>query len=160
MSTERDKQILTHLDELLPHAVAWVREQEHDILQHGVALNPREIQIAQALGVKNKAHVRLLTVDEMPQPQHPILHEAAQHSGFFALGTQGMTLGAGIFIARAAWRTEDLLAHELVHIAQYERLGIEEFLRRYLSECLTVGYWNSPLEMEARQRSALILRQF
>jgi len=38
----------------------------------------------------------------------------------------------------------------LVHVAQYERSGgILPFLRRYLFECLTVGYSASPLELEA-----------
>ena len=44
-----------------------------------------------------------------------------------------------------------MIAHELVHVAQYERLGgIEPFLRQYLRECLTVGYDESALENEAR----------
>jgi hypothetical protein len=40
--------------------------------------------------------------------------------------------------------------HELVHTAQYERLGgIVAFLRKYLSECATSGYRAAPLEEEA-----------
>ena len=43
-----------------------------------------------------------------------------------------------------------LIVHELAHSAQYERLGgILPFLRRYLFECLTVGYAAAPLEVEA-----------
>jgi hypothetical protein len=43
-----------------------------------------------------------------------------------------------------------LIVHELVHVAQYETLGgILPFLRKYLFECLTMGYAASPLELEA-----------
>jgi len=38
--------------------------------------------------------------------------------------------------------------------AQYERLGgIEGFLRRYLHECLTVGYNAAPMKREADEVS-------
>jgi hypothetical protein len=43
-----------------------------------------------------------------------------------------------------------IVVHELAHVAQYERLGgILSFLRKYLFECLTMGYVASPLELEA-----------
>ena len=133
-------------------------QQEAHILEYGAALTERETALARQLGVQNSARVRLLAIDEMPRPQQSELRAAALQSGFFAPGTQGMTLGAGVFVARAAWRELDLVAHELVHVAQYESLGIEEFLRRYLRECLTVGYWNAPLEIEAREESARVLK--
>jgi len=43
-----------------------------------------------------------------------------------------------------------LVAHELVHTAQYERCGsIAAFLRQYLHECLSIGYPDAPMEQEA-----------
>ena len=40
--------------------------------------------------------------------------------------------------------------HELAHVTQYDRLGgILPFLRKYLFECLTMGYESAPLELEA-----------
>jgi hypothetical protein len=37
-----------------------------------------------------------------------------------------------------------------VHTAQYERLGgIVPFLRKYLFECVTIGYPQAPMEQEA-----------
>lgn len=154
-----DSQILTQLDALLPHAVTWAQQQEAQILRDGAALNEHEVTLARELGVQEPTRVRLLKVDEMPQPQQPILRAAALQSGFFTPGTQGMTLGAGVFIARERWGDLDLIAHELVHVAQYEMLGIETFLQRYLRECLTVGYWNAPLEIEAREASARVLER-
>ena len=40
-----------------------------------------------------------------------------------------------------------MVVHELGHTAQYERLGgFEPFLRQYLSQCLTIGYPEAPME--------------
>ena len=65
--------------------------------------------------------------------------------------TEGLTLRYGIFIRADRWGRRLLVAHELVHTAQYERLGgFEAFLRPYLIECLTPpGYPNGPMEREA-----------
>jgi hypothetical protein len=64
--------------------------------------------------------------------------------------TVGLTARYGIFIREAYWGDRRLIAHELAHTAQYERLGgITPFLRAYLTECLTSGYPRSALELEA-----------
>ncbi len=135
---------------LLPVAVAWVRRQERRILLDGVPLNKVEIADATAVGVLEPARVRLLPVKLVPWPGASGLRAAAKVLGFNTGATCGLTLGYGIFIREDCWRHRALIVHELVHVAQYERLGgIEPFLRQYLGECLTVGYLNSPLEREA-----------
>ena len=64
--------------------------------------------------------------------------------------TRGLTLNYGIFIRSDCWADRLLIVHELAHVAQYERLGgILPFLRKYLFECLTVGYAAAALELEA-----------
>jgi hypothetical protein len=50
-----------------------------------------------------------------------------------------------------------MVIHELGHTAQYERLGgFEPFLRRYLFECLTIGYPEAPMEQEVIELTARI----
>lgn len=44
-----------------------------------------------------------------------------------------------------------LIKHELKHVEQYERLGFLSFLLKYLWFSLLYGYYNNPLEVEARQ---------
>ena len=135
---------------LLPLAVAWVRRQERRILKKGIPLTESEIEDAKAVGVRNPERVRLLPVKIVPWPGASTLRSAAKVIGFATDATCGLTLGYGIFIREDCWRDRALIAHELVHTAQYERLGgIEPFLRQYLGECLTVGYVNAPLEREA-----------
>ena len=42
--------------------------------------------------------------------------------------------------------------HELAHVMQCERAGgFNIFLKQYLLECISFGYTNSPLEIEANE---------
>ena len=95
--------------------------------------------------------VRLLRVAQIPTPSHPILAAEAVATNLISTFTGGMTLRYGIFIRSDCWGQRLLVAHELVHTTQYERLGgFEGFLRPYLTECLTSpGYPHGPLEREA-----------
>jgi hypothetical protein len=43
-----------------------------------------------------------------------------------------------------------LVRHELKHIDQYKRFGIVGFLSRYAWYSMKYGYFNNPLEQEAR----------
>jgi hypothetical protein len=45
------------------------------------------------------------------------------------------------------------LAHEFVHVAQYERLGREGFLQEYIQQIATHGYLNAPFELEAEAKA-------
>jgi hypothetical protein len=54
------------------------------------------------------------------------------------------------------WGDRRLVAHELAHTMQYERLGsVRAFLRQYLVECLTTGYAGAALELEAIEAAAM-----
>jgi hypothetical protein len=78
------------------------------------------------------------------------LKTAAAAIQFLTPATRGLALRYGIFVRSDCWGERALVAHELAHTAQYERLGgIRPFLRQYLMECLTIGYPAAPLEQEA-----------
>jgi hypothetical protein len=142
--------LLAQFDALLPLAAAWATEQERAILRDGVSLSAEEIADACAIGVKEPDRVGLLRIEVIPRPLQPQLKAACNAIDFLTPATRGLTLGHGIFIRSDCWRDRSLIVHELAHVAQYERLGgILPFLRRYLFECLTVGYSASPLELEA-----------
>ena len=145
---------------LLPLAVRWADEQEKEILEKGVALTAEEAADAHAIGVEDHERVRLLQVKTVLRPKNKVLSAACDAIDFLTSKTRGLTLGHGIFIRADCWRDRALIAHELVHTAQYERFGgIEPFLRQYLMECLTVGYAASPLEQEALAVSARLFHQ-
>jgi hypothetical protein len=142
--------LLAQFEMLLALAAAWATEEEQKILRDGVSLSEKEIGDARAIGVQSPDRVRLLQIETIPRPSQPQLRAACDAIDFLTPATRGLTLGHGIFIRSDCWRDRLLVVHELAHVAQYERLGgILPFLRRYLFECLTVGYSASPLEREA-----------
>ena len=150
----------SELDSCVRRAAVWVGEQEERAQRDGVPLNEREAEIARQAQVHDIERVRLLPVDAMPSPSDPLLQSAMRATGFWLDGAAGLTLGHAILLLRtpgegqgdsaSTWREESLIAHELVHVAQIERLGPQEFLRLYFEQCLSVGYSQAPLEHEAR----------
>lgn len=150
----------SEFDECVRRAVSWIGEQEERARRHGVPLDEHEATIARQAGVRAVQRVRLLPVDRMPMPGDAFLQSAMQSTGFWLHGARGLTLGHAILLlgspgdaastCAGSWREQVLIAHELVHVAQAERLGLEAFLRLYFEQCLSVGYDNAPLEREAR----------
>lgn len=142
--------LIASFDKLLPIAVKWVGSMELRILREGVPLTELEKADARAIGLREPDRVRLLSLSRAPVPDDPALRASAAAIRFLTPATRGLALRYGIFLRSDCWRDRRLIAHELVHTAQYERLGgIEPFLRQYLWECLTRGYPGAPLEQEA-----------
>ncbi len=134
----------------MPLAARWAEALERRILREGLPLNDEELADARDLGVLEPTRVRLLCLARMPGPGNILLKTAAAAVQFLTPATRGLALRYGIFIRADCWRERGLIAHELAHTAQYERLGgIEPFLRQYLAEYLTVGYPAGPMEQEA-----------
>jgi len=146
-------QIPEHLFNLmLPRAAAWAQQQEKFTLRHSAALVliPEGQDIARRAGVQRPNAVRLLAVPELPLPDEADLREAARAFGLITLETAGLTIGHGIFVRQDCLNDAKLIAHELMHVAQYERHGsILAFLRQYLSEVNEYGYPAAPMEQEA-----------
>jgi len=149
----------SQFEKLLPLATQWATDEQNRILREGVPLSMRELADALKVGVQDPERVRLLQVEIIPSPTHPVLQAAYQVANFVPTAPRGLTLHHGIFIRADYWRDRALIVHELVHTAQFERLGgIQPFLRQYLMECATVGYHKSPLENEAVETAARLLK--
>ncbi|MEO8440652.1 MAG: hypothetical protein ABI540_10585 [Spartobacteria bacterium] len=143
------KMLLAQSGRWLPLAARWAEALERRILREGVPLTEDELSDARALGVRDPGKVRLLCLARVPMPDDLTLRAAASAVEFLTPATRGLALRYGIFVRADCWRDGRLIAHELAHTEQYERLGgIEEFLRQYLTECLTVGYPAAPMEQE------------
>lgn len=139
------------LEALLPRAGDWVAQMETDVLRDGVPLNEEELAFARQIGINFPEKIRLMKVSKMPQPSDPTLAWAANETGLLGPNIAGVTFRYAIFVRADFWRELRLVIHEMAHTQQYERFGgILPFLNQYISECLTVGYHNSPLELEAR----------
>jgi hypothetical protein len=139
---------LTLADGIAPAAARWARGQERRILAEGNPLDRDALSAAAKLGIARPEEIRVLVVESIPLPAPRSLIQLAVLLGIPVFEPAGMALGRGIYLLH---RDSRILRHELVHVAQYQRLGgIGPFLRLYLAECLTVGYLDSPLELEAR----------
>ncbi len=140
---------------LVPLACAWAAKQEGIILRDGVPLSPAQTADATSIDVAHPEKVRLLKVARIPIPENPALRDAARAIQLISPGIGGLTLRYGIFVQADFWDDRRLVFHELVHTLQYERLGgLQEFLRQYLFECITLGYPAAPMEQEAVSTTA------
>jgi hypothetical protein len=141
---------LTLASGIAPATARWAADQERHILAEGKPLNHEALAFALELEINEPGRIRVLEVKSVPLPAPRPLVKLASRWGIPVFEPAGMALGRGIYLLDGHSR---ILRHELVHVAQYQRLGgIEPFMRRYLTECLTVGYLNSPLEVEAREK--------
>lgn len=93
------------------------------------------------------ASANVVSVDRTPFPPVALfgLRELASHA---ELQFGGITFKNTFFIARGA-ETEALCFHELVHVIQWARLGVDRFLLAYALGLVRDGYEGSPLEMMA-----------
>ena len=144
------------VEALMPAAVEWFSGQEKAWLPNGRPLAPDEIVLARQLGVQYPERVRIVTAEYFPLPEDPLLREQTLAMGFNSPRAGGLSLGYAVLIKPKYANQRWLLAHELVHVAQRERMGTAAFLRRYLLEIHVLGYARAPLELEAfsRQTSA------
>src|SRR5689334_13214282 len=119
----------------LPTVCACAERQESLIRRDGVALTAKQITEARQIGVLAPEKVRLKVVDRIALPLPSLLEFAGRKLGLISDSTIGMSLRYGIFIRSDHWGDRRLLIHELVHTAQYERLGgFRPFLEAYLLE--------------------------
>lgn len=143
---------------LLPLAGKWAKEQEALILASGSPLSGQNLVDAKVVGVNSPEKIRLLAVDEIPLPKNPILQFASRSMHLITKDTAGLTLRYGIFIRKDYWGHRELIAHECIHTAQYERFGgFTQFLGQYLTECIKIGYPQAPMEQEAIQGAKRIV---
>jgi len=135
---------------LLPLACEWAEAKEKVILEHGVPLSGSQIEDAKRVEVVHPERVKIYTVPQIPIPNHPVLKTATEATQLITPDTAGLTLRYGIFIHSNFSDNRRLIVHELVHTSQYEKLGgFLPFLRKYLMECINIGYPEAPMEQEA-----------
>ena len=66
-------------------------------------------------------------------------------------GYGGLCLpGIGIYILAERINEAPLIRHEQAHWEQYRRMGAVKFYVTYIWYTIRHGYWNNPMEIEAR----------
>ncbi|MFT4546990.1 MAG: hypothetical protein ACI8XO_002281 [Verrucomicrobiales bacterium] len=135
----------------------WGWHHERRILRTGRELTPEELADASAVGVVAPERLRVLPVERVPNPFDRVSGLVAKLTGYSIFNPAGMTLRYGVFTVDALEHDRGLLAHEFVHVAQYERFQMFGFMRRYIFQCLADGYLEAPMEIEARELSDRLL---
>ena len=144
--------LLEQLPELLPVATVWVERQSALIAELGITLTVETEDLAKRVGVKEPFRIRVAFVDEFPLPDDARLRAAAISLGLFGSWMNGITYGYSVALRKGHHTDRALLAHEFRHVAQYENCGsIAAFLQIHLRDLATVGYEDSPFEIDARQ---------
>jgi hypothetical protein len=146
------------LPQLLPRVLDWVESQEKDALSHGAVLSQGAANDGRAAGVNMPEKIRIRAVHQIPQPEHPRIKQLAGEVGMLTPSTVAITFGHGIFVREDRLHDRELLVHEFVHVAQYEKLGIEGFLMQYVLQIFKNGYDNAPMEREAREVAERVCR--
>lgn len=146
---------------LLPLVHAWAARAEADARASGAPLDPVALADARAAGVARPGRVRVRVVPELPWPGPRWLRKLAIRMRLAPADIVGVSLGYGIWLRADQAGNRALLAHELTHVAQHERLGgLAPFLAAYLLECLEPpGYPAGPLEREALRVAHAVLAE-
>ncbi len=132
----------------------WGWWHSRRILSCGRELGEQELADARAVGVREPEKIRILSVPRVPNPLRWLARPIDRFTRYSFFDPTGMTLMFGIFAVENLESDRLLLAHEFVHVAQYERFGgVFGFMRRYIFQCLADGYLEAPLEIEARELS-------
>ena len=130
----------------------WIRKQESMILRDGRPLADWETHWAKEVGIEAPEKIRVLPIAQVPTPGSWFLRFFGSNTRFIAESPTGMAVNYGIFLDATHATNPSLLVHELAHVAQFEKLGgIEPFLKEYLTQCVSDGYWDSLMEQEARE---------
>lgn len=135
---------------ILPFAVEFAEQHETLVLRRGEPLSEARLADAKQAGVQYPEKIRIMAVDELPLPKLEEALYIAKRMGLFQSNSAALTLRYGIYLRKEFWVDRLTLVHELVHVAQYERMGgIKPFLEAYLLESLDPGYPFGRLQQEA-----------
>jgi hypothetical protein len=149
-------EIARRVELLLPGATAFVDDSEREILRRGRPLNAYETRLAEAVGVAHPERVRVWVHATFLEPTDPAFLALAREYGIWSDEEEaGRALGYGIEVQPGFVRSRKVFAHELTHVAQYERMGTPALLREYFVQLMTVGYDRAPIEAEARANERL-----
>jgi hypothetical protein len=144
------------IDRVFPSAIDWFNKTEAELHRLGRALTEIEQARARELGVKHPEDVRIVVLKKFPMPSDPELKNQAERYGLGSFFEAGRTMGHVIMLKPGVAENRPVLVHELVHVSQFDHMGRDVYLRRYIVEMEMLGYARAPMELEAyaKQREA------
>lgn len=136
---------------LTPLTLEWYKEIEAQYLKKGRKLTSKEIKMARKIGVTNPEYVRVVILKDFPHPRNETLQNKAKQYGLGSSAESGRTMG-NIIMLKARFKDErSILAHQLSYIAQQEKMGRREFVRRFIAERELMGNRRAPMVLNANK---------
>lgn len=144
---------LPPVEAIVKPAVQFALELQADIQRRGKPLNKKWTAYARSLGIRHPERVSVLVAERFPMPDDPELYRLLTYYGFGSNLEGARSNGYGILLKPSLADNDEILAHELVHVHQAERMGLEAFIRLYLQQAERFAYEDIPLEQEAFSKS-------
>lgn len=141
-----------------PLAIEWFQDIEAEYYSVARELREDEFEIAKSMRVSNPNRFRILVLERPPLPKNPEFLIEYRRLGM-DMPAKGMVLGNIVYLNPEHEKNLNTLSHEFVHSNQLEELGLEQYLIKYMALLKTWGYWNHPMEVEARERAIIEIRQ-
>ena len=157
LTEEKIKEIRDLVENNWDRIIRYAKEEEEKILKYGTELDASQIITAKKMGVEDADAVKYLEAETIPQPTDETVNKICKLIGFLTDNTTGVTFGKGFYLRRKHKATT--IPHELVHVSQYEKYGIEGFLEMYKEQYFETVFEKGldkreiPLEREAYERA-------
>ncbi len=153
--------ILLKFKEKLPLVREWVDDTVAHYQKEARTVNSYSFHnFSQYFSEKTLSSAKIVEMDKVPVP--PLSSLGISELADFEKDPKeydGITLLDTCFLKKEAAERPELHFHELVHIVQWQILGIDTFLMVYGICLLKFGYWNSPLEVMARKFTDLFQKR-
>jgi hypothetical protein len=146
--------LIGKFQQALPAVRQWVDDTLHAYREEASPVDRRDYpRLAQVSphGLLNRA--RCVVVAGHP-PFPPLSRMGlTELAAFETMPISGITYG-DTFSVKQGHQSESLYFHEIIHVVQWERLGVDRFLMAYGLGLMQAGYRDSPLEEMAYRRQA------
>ena len=138
-------------DLLTPLALEWFDEIEKKFLHTGRQLTEQELPIARFAGIAHPERVRVIILKDFPFPRNKTLLIETREYGLGSSSEGGRTIGY-IVMLKAQHKDERwVLARELAHVAQQEKMGRTAYVRRFIAEHELMGRQRAPMVLDANK---------
>jgi hypothetical protein len=140
----------------LPLITQWIDDQLLKSSSHAKSIKSFGFKrLPQYYSDRVLCSAKSVVVNELPIPPLVALGLTRPEFANFAQGNySAITYKNTYFIRSEGALNESIHFHELVHVVQWDHLGVENFLLAYAIGLLQSGYRNSPLEAMAYTHTA------
>ena len=138
-------ELLVRMQRALPHVRSWIDELHAKHSDHATAAHTLGfVKVARWFPESLLQDARAVAVDEVPFP--PVsAYGLPEFETMASMNMAGITFGRMYFVRQSCF-IESVHFHELVHVVQWQTLGVDEFLLTYALGVARHGYAQSPLE--------------